>query len=631
MAKLSDNRRNGWVQFLAKTRKRERRFFLLFAKRRAASSREFPLPFVLVIPASFGALQPGLTQVKNTSFGHRYKMKSTSNSFGFGEGGFGSIWSRGTFSPSVFLVVALFGLLLASTDEQATCNGTMLLRWAYGGNSETVVARSITFNTFPSSSIVQDGGDVPLTNCTGSIAVDKDLMCCVFYPTPSSTPVQSCVNLRTNGKQRKTLSGTPMLYSPTVMSRKNQQYVFARESSITPGVYVATAALDVRSRDFSQGDFSNVETTSNVTAAQLMVFEGYSILFVQTNDSFQALWWAAGTDLSATNLVDLSALPDPPYNSFAIGANSIFIQLTENNLTYEQWDVTLSAGPTFSFSNYRSRNVSSSTVSDRTHYLGSTSANCNAMMLVGRSADWLEDAGRFNLTYSYLMVTTNPLSGYSTRFGRTFFGPEVWTWAWTDEILFNGKKATCAPPQPQPAEFFYCDTNTLSWVSTGSIQVTTIIVKGPIVIEGNFSVQETLTFSGLTGSTIEVNGCANMTGSEIKIEMSEEEIKNLKGQVVQTLVKSKCDGDNLNLVPVKIVSKSKGCRTVESKNGGNSGPTSLVSVVTFNDSKCKSTWWIIVVAVVCVVVVIIIIILIIVLSIYISKKRKLSSLRQANH
>lgn len=168
-------------------------------------------------------------------------------------------------------------------------------------------------------------------------------------------------------------------------------------------------------------------------------------------------------------------------------------------------------------------------------------------------------------------------------------------------------------PYPAPSSYFSCINGTWSYV--GSVEEPTLVISpnSPIVISGNLSISDAITFKGINSSII-VSQCVNATLIEIELTIQDvEEIFSKEGHQLTILLlssgSSSCASD-LSQVQVSLNRDSddlKGsCKRVSVRSSSSSSPSSgssLSAIFTINKDKCN-TWWIILASVIAGVVVI---------------------------
>ena len=143
-------------------------------------------------------------------------------------------------------------------------------------------------------------------------------------------------------------------------------------------------------------------------------------------------------------------------------------------------------------------------------------------------------------------------------------------------------------PQPSPGATFTCVSG--QWVSHEPIEEETFVVPGglgPIVVEGDVNITESITFQGL-GSELLVNGCIALLG-DITIVLTPEEIELIKQdptvqrQLIASLSPSCLNGTDLSSVPLSVSSST--CDKVSATNAGSR--SSLTVLFNVDSSGCK--------------------------------------------
>jgi hypothetical protein len=141
-------------------------------------------------------------------------------------------------------------------------------------------------------------------------------------------------------------------------------------------------------------------------------------------------------------------------------------------------------------------------------------------------------------------------------------------------------------PPPRPSGDFYCIDG--HWQSNTPVNDPTIVVPpnaGPVTINGNLTVTDTLVFNG-PGSTLVVSGCASITET-IRIELTEQELESLlKAQGgTQELVRQglNCSND-LSALTVSVQGDF-GCKRVKVTNIGSR--SSLTATFSVEEDGCS--------------------------------------------
>jgi hypothetical protein len=148
-------------------------------------------------------------------------------------------------------------------------------------------------------------------------------------------------------------------------------------------------------------------------------------------------------------------------------------------------------------------------------------------------------------------------------------------------------------PVPAPQGNFVCNPNTGAWESQTSVEQPEIQIPGgaTVVVGGNLTVTTTITFNGLDSQLI-VNGCIFIDGSEVVVQMTQEDLELLikQGKIDLTLITSTggntCDGST-DLATVKVVAQKPkgGCRKVKTKN--ESTRDSLNVLMKIDNTNCN--------------------------------------------
>jgi hypothetical protein len=146
-------------------------------------------------------------------------------------------------------------------------------------------------------------------------------------------------------------------------------------------------------------------------------------------------------------------------------------------------------------------------------------------------------------------------------------------------------------PLPAPQGNFQCVNGV--WRSLGSISepVFAVPVDGHIVIDGNFTVINTISITGIN-SQIVVSGCIFLGGTQVEIQLSDDDLTKLSknGKTQRTLLTS-ASGNNcpestdLKSTVVSIKGDPKGCKKVKTEN--KSTKDSLAVLFAIDNSKCN--------------------------------------------
>jgi hypothetical protein len=147
-------------------------------------------------------------------------------------------------------------------------------------------------------------------------------------------------------------------------------------------------------------------------------------------------------------------------------------------------------------------------------------------------------------------------------------------------------------PGDSPGPGFTCING--QWVSSTPVEEPVFEIppnSGPIVIEGDLNVTQTIVFNGL-GSEVVVNGCVIIEG-EVVVELTESELEELLGGgKTKVLISSISDGACTNatdLSQVEIITKSpKECSKVSGQNTGTRQSLSVLFNVDASGCKKKS-------------------------------------------
>jgi hypothetical protein len=225
------------------------------------------------------------------------------------------------------------------------------------------------------------------------------------------------------------------------------------------------------------------------------------------------------------------------------------------------------------------------------HRMATTSNNCAYSLWWTKSDDF-----SFTAVEDGTLYQTFKTGSYASQL---FSGSMHKSWAWTPEFPRTEPSprgsTSCTNPSPNPA-VFQCENGV--WVSTVGINATTIVITGGVVIGGDLTVADTLTFSGLS-STLKVNGCVIIDGG-ITIILTKEEVDQLSKASDKTklLLTSGCDISSLETLPITIehTSQKKPCEKVTATGDSANGGSALVALFKIDTSKCR-TWWIILAAV----------------------------------
>jgi hypothetical protein len=143
--------------------------------------------------------------------------------------------------------------------------------------------------------------------------------------------------------------------------------------------------------------------------------------------------------------------------------------------------------------------------------------------------------------------------------------------------------STC--PQPQPGPTFYCVGG--HWQSDVTVEQPVIVFPGSgvILVNGNLTVNQSVTFTG-PDSSLNITGCAFITGP-VTIVLTEEDLERLgSGSGSRQLItQNGCtNSTDLSGLSVTVSNPSGGCRSVTAQNVGT--PSSL-SVI-FTVSRCSN-------------------------------------------
>lgn len=157
----------------------------------------------------------------------------------------------------------------------------------------------------------------------------------------------------------------------------------------------------------------------------------------------------------------------------------------------------------------------------------------------------------------------------------------------------------------RPSLDFVCVNG--GWVFVGNLNSTVITIPSgstTTTVLGNVSSSEVV-FNGV-GSELVIQGCASNL-SHVTIILTADELKNLTSQMLQKLISidplANCS--DLGNVQVQVNVKGGSCKKVKSKSSFANG--SLSTILSLDQSGCR-TWWIILVAVIASVVVVAVIV-----------------------
>jgi hypothetical protein len=121
-----------------------------------------------------------------------------------------------------------------------------------------------------------------------------------------------------------------------------------------------------------------------------------------------------------------------------------------------------------------------------------------------------------------------------------------------------------------------------------------LIAPGVVLIEGNLTVTQTITFNGL-GAEIAVNGCVFLGSNEVEVELTKEELEELakEGKLSKTILFSLIENDcvgatDLSTTKIRPMrgAGSKGCRKLRAENQG-STKSSLQIIFQVNSTNCS--------------------------------------------
>lgn len=183
-------------------------------------------------------------------------------------------------------------------------------------------------------------------------------------------------------------------------------------------------------------------------------------------------------------------------------------------------------------------------------------------------------------------------------------------YAWGSDVRINsvliyGSDFACEGPNPD-IYHFSCVNGT--WVSDGDVDLPSITIgTTPVLINGSFTSNGTLTFTGPTSVPITILGCLSINSSDIVIYLTPDQVEELakadpedRRRLLLSFNQTICDNDAITLstLSVQVVGHQKCKRKVsaslddEVKSKG-----TLSAVFNVGASDCKR-WWIPLVAVV---------------------------------